>query len=199
MIVCPRKEAADLVKPNLAAEMLAAFLHFSIAKAATNRLVNARHLFDLRNLHRPLRKLAAETVVVENSEKAVGEQRDSILAENHAMQDTINGLNDTVERLRNELERAQREMVRRDPQPASSFQNVSSESFLDKRGSIFDDPRLFPTQNAQTSGPMPQIIPQQSWTDRFLVQCSLISKITRGGLRSKKTAEVSKISRMLKG
>ena len=71
---------------------------------------------------------------MENSEKAVGEQRDSILAENHAMQDTINGLNDTVERLRNELEKAQREMVRGDPQPASSFQNVSSESFLDKRG-----------------------------------------------------------------
>ena len=109
--------------------------------------------------------LHAETVVMENSEKAVGEQRDSILAENHAMQDTINGLNDTVERLRNDLERAQREMVRRDPQPASSFQNVSSESFLDKRGSIFDDPRLFPTQNAQTSGPMSQIFPQQSWTD----------------------------------
>ena len=109
--------------------------------------------------------LHAETVVMENSEKAVGEQRDSILAENHAMQDTINGPNDTVERLRNDLERAQREMVCRDPQPASSFQNVSSESFLDKRGSIFDDPRLFPTQNAQTSGPMPQIIPQQSWTD----------------------------------
>ena len=109
--------------------------------------------------------LHAETVVAENSEKAVGEQRDSILAESHAMQDTINGLNDTVERLRSDLERAQREMVRRDPQPASSFQNVSSESFLDKRGSIFDDVRLFPTQNAQTSGPMPQIIPQQSWTD----------------------------------
>ena len=32
--------------------------------------------------------LHAETVVMENSEKAVGEQRDSILAENHAMQDT---------------------------------------------------------------------------------------------------------------
>ena len=109
--------------------------------------------------------LHAETVVAENSEKAVGEQRDSILAENHAMQDTINGLNDTVERLRSDLERAQREMVRRDPQPASSLQNVSSVSFLDKRASIFDDPRLFPTQNAQTSGPMPQMIPQQSWTD----------------------------------
>ena len=65
--------------------------------------------------------LHAETVAAENSEKVVGEQRDSILAENHAMQDTINGLNDTVERLRGDLERAQREMVRRDPQPASSF------------------------------------------------------------------------------
>ena len=109
--------------------------------------------------------LHAETVVAENSEKAVGEQRDKILAENHSMQDTINRLNDTVARLRSDLEKAQREMVRKDPQPASSFQNVSSESFLDKRGSVFDDPRLFPTQNAQTSGPMPQIIPQQSWTD----------------------------------
>ena len=67
-----------------------------------------------------------------NSEKAVGEQRDNILAENHPMQDTINGLNDTVERLRSDLEKAQREMVRKDPQAASSFQNVSSESFWTK-------------------------------------------------------------------
>ena len=35
--------------------------------------------------------LHAETVVAENSEKAVGEQRDSILAKNHAMQDTSLG------------------------------------------------------------------------------------------------------------
>ena len=109
--------------------------------------------------------LHAEAVVAENLEKAISEQRDRILAENHSMQDTINGLNDSVERLKSELEKAQKEMVRRDPQPTSSFQNVSSESFLDRGGSIFDDPRPFPTQNAQTSGPMPQIIPQQSWSD----------------------------------
>ena len=138
--------------------------------------------------------LHAETVVMENSEKAVGEQRDSILAENHAMQDTINGLNDTVERLRNDLERAQREMLRRDPQPASSFQNVSSESFLDRRGSIFGDPRLFQRRMHKLLDLCLRLFHSRVGLILFLVQCSLISKIMRDSLRSKKTAEVSKIS-----
>ena len=123
--------------------------------------------------------LRAEAIAAGNSEKAISKQRDRILAENHSMQDNINvnGLNYSVERLKSELEKAQEEMsantasrevppnARGDPQPASSFPNVSPKSFLDRRGNIFDDSRLFPNRNAQSSGPMPQIIPQQSWSD----------------------------------
>ena len=141
--------------------------------------------------------LHAETVVMENSEKAVGEQRDSILAENHAMQDTINGLNDTVERLRNDLERAQREMVRRDPQPASSFQNVSSQSFLDKRGISLMIRVFFQRRMHKLLDLCLRLFHSRVGLILFLVQCSLISKIMRDSLRSKKTAEVSKISRQI--
>ena len=147
--------------------------------------------------------LHAETVVAENSEKAVGEQRENILAENHATQDTINGLNDTVERLRSDLKRAQREMVRRDPQPASSLQNVSSESFLDKRGSIFDDPVFFQRRMHKLLDLCLRLFHSSVGQILFLVQCSLISMRMRGGLWSKNAAEVSKtsrqISRMLNG
>ena len=140
--------------------------------------------------------LHAETVVAENSEKVISEQRDKILAESHSMQDTTNGLNDTFERLRSDLEKVQREMARKDPQPASSFQNVSSESCFDKKGNIFD-PRLFPTQMLRLPDLCLRLFHSRVGQTPFLVQCSLISIRMRDGFRSRNAAEIRRASRQI--
>ena len=49
--------------------------------------------------------------IANRAEKAVSEQRDNLLVENHSMQETIHGLTDTVDCVRSELEKVQKEMA----------------------------------------------------------------------------------------
>lgn len=83
-----------------------------------------------------------------------------MLEESRSVPDTSHGLQDSAERLKSELEKAQKDFFPNQT-GRGMFHDAQNEMFAQNHvWSIYDDPRLFPTQNVQTARPTPQVIPR---------------------------------------